>query len=127
MMIVLNKDDLPCNLNRKALEPFQTAGIYSVSARLGSGIDALKNGLRDTLLGVNGEAAVVITNLRHKSALIRCENALNNAQVSLCENQSAEFVAVDLNDAKEALEEIIGKIDNEDILERIFNQFCIGK
>jgi tRNA modification GTPase len=126
-MIVLNKDDLPRNLNRKALEAFQTDGIYSVSAKLGSGIEALKNGLRDMLLGVNTEAPIVITNLRHKSALIRCENALNNVQKSLCENQPAEFVAVDLNDAKEALEEIIGKVDNEDILERIFSQFCIGK
>lgn len=126
-MIVLNKDDLPPNLNRKALEPFQTAGIYSVSAKLGSGVEALKNGLRDMLLGVNGEAPIVITNLRHKSALSRCENALNNVQKSLCEKQPAEFVAVDLNDAKEALEEIIGKVDNEDILERIFSQFCIGK
>lgn len=127
MMVVLNKDDLPRNLNRKALEAFHTDGIYSVSAKLGSGIEALKNGLRDMLLGVNAESPIVITNLRHKSALIRCENALNNVQKSLCENQPAEFVAVDLNDAKEALEEIIGKVDNEDILERIFSQFCIGK
>ncbi len=126
-MIVLNKDDLPRNLNRQVLEPFQTAGIYSVSAKLGSGIEALKNGLRDMLLGVSAEAPIVINNLRHKSALIRCANALNNAQMSLGENQPVEFVAVDLNDAKEALEEIIGKIHNEDILERIFSQFCIGK
>ncbi len=127
MMIVLNKDDLPRNLNRQTLDHFQTAGIYSVSAKLGSGIEALKNGLRDMLLEVNAEAPIVISNLRHKSALIRCENALNNTQVSLCENRPVEFVAVDLNDAKEALEEIIGKVDNKDILERIFTNFCIGK
>ena len=127
MMIVLNKDDLPRNLNRQALEPFQRSGIYSISAKLGSGIETLKNGLRDMLLGVNAEAPIVITNLRHKSALIRCDNALNNAQMALCKNQPPEFVAVDLNDDKEALEEIIGKIDNEEILERVFRQFCIGK
>jgi tRNA modification GTPase len=127
IMVVLNKDDLPHKLKRKALKPFHAAGIYSVSAKLGSGIEALKNGVRETLLGVNFEASVVITNLRHKSALIRCERALNNAQVSLCEKQSAEFVAVDLNDAKEALEEITGKIQSEHILEHIFSQFCIGK
>jgi tRNA modification GTPase len=127
MTVVVNKDDLPRKLSRKAIEPFQTAGVYSVSAKLGSGIEALKNGLRDTLLGVSAEAPIVITNLRHKSALIRCENALENAQVSLGQNQSAEFVAVDLNDAKEALEEIVGRIDNESILEQVFREFCIGK
>jgi tRNA modification GTPase len=127
MVIVVNKDDLPPNLNRSALEPFHANGIYSVSAKLGRGIAALKTGLRDALVGVNFETPIVITNLRHKSALIRCESALINAQVSLRENQSAEFVAVDLDEAKEALEEIIGKTDAEQILERIFSQFCIGK
>ena len=126
-IIVLNKEDLPRRLNRMALEPFPNAGICSVSAKLGSGIEALKEGLLNVLLGVRAEAPIIITNVRHKSALIRCENALNNAQKSLCENQPAEFVAVDLNDAKEALEEIIGKIYNYDILERIFGKFCIGK
>jgi tRNA modification GTPase len=127
MMVVLNKDDLPTKLDKKALKPFPTVGIYSVSAKLGRGIEELKNGLRETLLGMNVESPIVITNLRQKSAVIRCERALNNAQVSLCENQSAEFVAVDLIDAKEALEEITGKIHTEEILEQIFSQFCIGK
>lgn len=127
MMVVLNKNDLPTKLDTKALKPFPTVGIYSVSAKLGSGIEELKNGLRETLLGMNVESPIVITNLRQKSALIRCERALNNAQVSLCEKQSAEFVAVDLIDAKEALEEITGKIHTEEVLEHIFSKFCIGK
>ena len=125
--IVVNKDDLRRKLNQKSIEPFQTTGLYSVSAKLGTGIEALKNGLRDSLLGAHAEAPIVITNLRHKSALIRCDNALKNAQTSLDRNHSAEFVAVDLNDAKEALEEIIGKIDTQYILEHIFSNFCIGK
>lgn len=127
MVIVVNKDDLPRKLNVKELEPFNRGPVYSVSARRGSGIEALKNGLRDALLGVSHETPIVITNLRHKSSLVRCEFALNNAQKSLCQNQAAEFVAVDLNDAKDALEEIIGKVTSEDILERIFSQFCVGK
>jgi tRNA modification GTPase len=126
-MIVLNKDDLPRRLHTERLEHLQSAGIYSVSAKFGSGVEELKNGLRKILLGATAEAPVVITNLRHKSALIRCENALQNAEISICQNLSAEFVAVDLGGAKEALEEIIGKVDNDEILERVFSQFCIGK
>jgi tRNA modification GTPase len=38
-----------------------------------------------------------------------------------------EFVAIDLHDARSALEEITGAIQNDNILERIFSQFCIGK
>jgi tRNA modification GTPase len=73
------------------------------------------------------EAPVVITNLRHKSALRRSEAALSRATISLSENYAAEFVAMDINEARLALEEITGIIQNEDILERIFSNFCIGK
>jgi tRNA modification GTPase len=127
MIIVVNKDDLPRKIDTKTLELFRNCGIFSASAKLGNGMEALKRGLRDTLLDVNREAPIVITNLRHKSALIRCENALDDAQVSLQENRSVEFVAVDLNEAKEALEEIVGRVDSEEILEHIFSEFCIGK
>ena len=126
-IIVLNKDDLSRKLSEEALDHFGIGDRYSVSAKFGSGIAALKNGLRARLLEVNAEAPVVITNLRHRSALICCEEALDNAQMSLAENQPAEFIAVDLHNAKEALEEIIGKVDNEVLLERIFSSFCIGK
>ena len=46
---------------------------------------------------------------------------------SLASEFAPEFVAVDLNEAREALEEIIGVINNEDILDRVFSSFCIGK
>jgi tRNA modification GTPase len=127
MIIVINKDDLPGRLHENMLERFPQSGIFSTSATLGSGIERLKQGLRDALLHVNSEAPVVITNLRHKSALVRCRNSLSDAQLALEDNRSVEFIAIDLSDAKEALEEIVGKIDCETILERIFSQFCIGK
>jgi tRNA modification GTPase len=59
--------------------------------------------------------------------LTRGEVALKHALTSLGENRAAEFIAVDLNQASEALEEIVGTIRNDDILERIFSKFCIGK
>jgi len=52
---------------------------------------------------------------------------LNHAVGSLNEGYASEFVAIDLNEAREALEEITGLINNEDILNRIFANFCIGK
>jgi tRNA modification GTPase len=47
--------------------------------------------------------------------------------VTISDNFAPELVAVDLNQAREALEEIIGLVNNDDILERIFINFCIGK
>jgi len=70
---------------------------------------------------------VVTTTLRQRSALERAEGALCHAATSLRDGFTAELVAVDLNDAREALDEITGLINNEDILDRIFSNFCIGK
>jgi tRNA modification GTPase len=47
--------------------------------------------------------------------------------VTLRNNHPAELIAVDLNDAREALEEVIGIVSNDDILEHVFSNFCIGK
>ena len=55
-----------------------------------------------------------------------CANRSHAAE-SLREGFAAEFVAVDLNEAREALEEITGLINSEDILDKIFSNFCIGK
>lgn len=127
IIVAVNKSDLPAKIRREVLELFCTAGVCATSAKLGYGIDELKASLRDALLTINAEPLVVITNVRHKSALMRGERALDNALESLRQNHAAEFVAADLNEAKAALEEIVGGISNEEILERIFSEFCIGK
>jgi tRNA modification GTPase len=127
-LLTINKSDLP----RVAVvdEVTQVLGpsrIASVSAKTGEGINQLKEDLRGVILHTETEPSVVITNLRHRSALMRGEVALRHALISLGENQAPEFIAVDLNQASEALEEIVGAIRNDNILERIFSDFCIGK
>jgi len=127
-LLAINKNDLPrvvvVDELTRALGPNR---IAAVSAKTGEGINQLKENLRELILDTETEPAVVITNLRHRSALIRGEVALRHALASLGESQAPEFIAVDLNQASEALEEIVGTIRNDDILERIFSNFCIGK
>jgi tRNA modification GTPase len=98
-----------------------------VSAKTNDGILQLKEDLRTVLLNVEVETPVVITNIRHRSALERGVTALREAIAALEENFASEFVAIDLNEARLALEEITGTIQNDDILEHIFSNFCIGK
>jgi tRNA modification GTPase len=128
LLIVINKSDLPRRLATNELrERVGTEYIKSVSAKSGAGILELKKGLRELLVGAEFEAPLVITNLRHRSALERSVTSLSRAAASLGENYAPEFVAMDLNEARVALEEITGLIQNDDILERIFANFCIGK
>jgi tRNA modification GTPase len=127
-LLAVNKNDLPRaatvdELSRSLL----SNRVAYVSAKTGEGVRALKAKLRDLILDTETEPSVVITNLRHRTALMRGEMALRHALTSLGGNQAPEFIAVDLNQASEALEEVVGTIRNADIIERIFSEFCIGK
>lgn len=127
-LLVINKDDLPQRLDiEQARIVSKGKKAQSVSAKLGGGLDELKHGLRDILLGEQAEPPIVVTNLRHKASLARADNSLNDAVMALKSGLPPEIVAVDLQQAKEGLEEVIGVVTSDDILERIFNQFCIGK
>jgi tRNA modification GTPase len=124
-LIAINKSDLPRGCEISALQTCQEA--LPISARTGAGIDLLKEELRKLLLGGSTEPPVAVTNVRHRSELIRSEGELRRAAQALRQGSPPELASVDLNEARLALEEIIGLVHNGDILERIFNNFCIGK
>ena len=128
VLIAVNKNDLPQTLSPEDLSRFSDSRtIVRVSAKSGEGINVLQKKLRDLVIDCEREPAMVLTNLRHRNALLRGETALRHAETTLGEGYAAEFVAVDLNETRNALGEIIGTVSDEDILERIFNNFCIGK
>jgi len=126
--IVVNKGDLPRKILLGAVEHLLGSnGIHFVSAKTNQGIGELKKSVREFLLGSEAEPSIMITNVRHKNALSRSEAALKRAVATLEESGAPEFVAVDLNEARESLEEMTGQITNDNILERIFSNYCIGK
>lgn len=128
LLIAVNKSDLPRQLVVGDLARFAgPAGVQSISAKTGEGIAGLKESLRDLLIDAQIESPVVITNLRQRSSLQRSATSLSQAAISLGESYAPEFVAMDLDEARTALEEITGIIQSDDILERIFAEFCIGK
>jgi tRNA modification GTPase len=127
-ILVVNKNDLPRKLEITELKGSQQCSeIVFVSAKQGDGVPALKEAMRSLVLTGTHDSDVVLTRVRQRSALERSAEALARVAVTLQENYSAEFVAVDLNESREALEEIIGMVNTDDILERIFSEFCIGK
>ena len=127
LVIAINKSDLPTVIDSGLLDAGPQRQIVRTSALSGAGSGELKKTLRELVLGCAVEPPVTVTNLRHRSELVRSAEGLQRAVDTLDHGLPPEFAAIDLGDAREALEEIIGIVSNEDILERIFNNFCIGK
>ena len=126
-LLVCNKTDLPY----LAL-PAEWTELPTVllSCRSGDGLPLLRDSMV-TLLGgsVQGDLAqeVVFSDRRHRAALLRSREALHRFQSALTAGLSPEFPALDLREALDALGEILGKTTPDDILDRIFSRFCIGK
>jgi tRNA modification GTPase len=117
---VLNKSDVPGSKT--------SPDIISISAKHGTGLDALKQALVDHVQGLlHGPADLVVTNARHGEALSNARAALEDARKALELGLSGELLAIDLRKAQHHLGEITGRITTDDLLGSIFGRFCIGK
>ena len=70
---------------------------------------------------------LVITNVRHKSALEKTNDALLNIIETIDMGLPMDLMAVDIKDALDSLSEVTGEISSEDLLDHIFSNFCVGK
>ncbi len=122
---IISKSDLPRKLDGFAGPHMQV----SLSCRTGDGLDSLKHAISDMVNQgtISSREHAWAVNQRHKSALTQTKESLQKSLDSVLSNLSPEFVAVDLRSAIDSLGLIIGATCTEDILERIFNDFCIGK
>lgn len=100
-----------------------------MSAKTGQGLEELRDAIVDLTVrkGIEGSGGVMITNLRHKVAIDNAISALRRASMDLKDSQPQEIVAISLREALDHLGEIVGAVTTEDILNRIFSEFCIGK
>lgn len=126
-LIVLNKSDLHHPVEMDDL----LAGhpTYPMSAKTGVGLDEVKAALRAQLVSAGFETAesVTVTHVRHRDALRRAGESLGQALESVERGMAGELVSMDVRAAADALGEITGAITTDEILSRIFSEFCIGK
>ena len=102
----------------------------SVSAKTGAGLDALRQELTRTLDIEPSREQPAVTNLRHVILVETAHAALGRARDAVLtrgRELSEEFVLADLQNARNALEEISGRRAPEDLLAHIFARFCVGK
>lgn len=128
-VVVLNKIDLRARVNEEALETL-ASGLHRVriSALKGEGIEELRKAIVDVITsGIDTADLGVAPSLRHKEALERTSGHFQAGVSNLREGLPFEIVAADLQQGLEALGEIVGETANEEVLDRIFSRFCIGK
>jgi tRNA modification GTPase len=120
---LVNKVDLLGAAN-SATEP----GTLFISAKTGAGIPELKNAILSRVGWQAGQEDVLISRQRHIDCLMHAEAALNKAGLySLDGNRVLELFAEELRLAQEHLGQITGRLLPDDLLGKIFSQFCIGK
>ena len=88
-------------------------------------MDRLREVLANEAAGVNSTEGLLITNARHNAALKEALDALKNARAAV--ELPLDCVSIDLRTALRALEEITGESASENMVERIFEKFCLGK
>jgi tRNA modification GTPase len=132
VIVTLNKNDLPNAFQQEALQeciPYYKNKILSISATKGDGLNTLKKQIVTSCLKNWKEAkeGVVVANIRHKIGIEKAREATEKAVYALTEEQPLEILALELRDALASLGEIVGVVTTEDILNKIFSEFCIGK
>ncbi len=130
-VIALNKSDMSPKIRQSNLTAYiQQDRIITTSAKLGAGIDELKDRIRDMLIRSSNQSEgneITLSESRHKLALEKSIESLKSFIEAINNGESPEFLALDLRVALDSLGEITGEVTTEDILGRIFSKFCIGK
>ncbi len=130
-VVVLNKKDLPWKITTEDLRrSFTNAPVVHISALKEDRIEELKATIYNTLIQRDVRTSpdhLIVANVRHKRVLVRAKDNLSNAIEKLDERSSFEFIAFEIRSALEALGELVGETTTEEVLSRIFEQFCIGK
>lgn len=122
---VINKCDLPQVLDAAELTGFDA--VVSLSARTGEGLDALAAAVAELFPAPAAPAGEILTNARQAEAVGRALSALDAARDALAVGLTPDAVLTEAEDALAALAELTGRSVRDDVTERIFSRFCVGK
>ena len=126
IIILANKSDL--KKQNIALNNIQNTPIVNISAINGKGVDEMLDLiLKQVEDWKKLSDEIIIINQRHFESLINTLQSIDDVEKAMNSNISGEFLALDIKRCLEFLGEITGEITNENLLDSIFNDFCIGK
>jgi tRNA modification GTPase len=130
LILVINKIDLVGDdLNAEIPQTWNKIPKVNISALYGTGLSSLKDLIAKLAIGDHrlDVQNTIIPNLRHKIALEKSLAFAVSAVKEIGKGTSFELIAIDIKETLDSLGEIVGAVAREDVIDQIFNQFCIGK
>jgi tRNA modification GTPase len=127
-IVLLNKSDLDGKIEKEELKDLKSKYITNISVKTGEGLNSVKEHIKD--LFFNGEVkteGIFVTNSRHKESLIRAKENLEASLNALEYTSAIDLASIDIRNAWMSLGEITGEALEEDIIHKIFSEFCLGK
>lgn len=129
VIVLLNKSDMEQVVKPEDLKNLNKFSMVSISAKNETGLDRLEHAIKDMFF--NGEISfneeIYITNVRHKTLLQEALDSLHMVKDGINQGMSEDFLTIDLMTAYEKLGMIIGEEVEDDLADRIFSKFCMGK
>ena len=125
---IMNKIDMDKKIDTSKLT--KVGKWIEISAKEKLGIENMEDEIYKFVVSGQVEDSsqkLVITNVRHKSALEKTNSAVRNIFETIDMGLPMDLIAVDLKEATDALGEVTGEISNEDLLDHVFSNFCVGK
>jgi tRNA modification GTPase len=125
ILLVLNKTDLPRTQPAEHPEGLDFIDVAHISAKTGNGVEDLLSNILHHLMGEHYKGEdIIVAEARHHDALVRAAQGIGRA---IGQKIAPTLIASDVREAVDALGEITGESVGEEILDRIFSKFCIGK
>ena len=125
---ILNKIDIKEDIDLSPLT--KISKWLEISAIKNQGIDEMEEEIYRHIIDENIEDSsqkITITNVRHKSALEKTKQSIENIFETIESGLPMDLMAVDIKGALDSLSEVTGEISSEDLLDHIFSNFCVGK
>lgn len=129
-IIILNKTDLEEKLDRKELAKIsENAPVYATSILKNEGVEALEEAISKLFFnGIeNSQSTVMVTNARHVALLKKAQNSLDSVLEGISSGMPVDLVQIDMTEAWNLLGEITGESYEDELLDQLFSQFCLGK
>jgi tRNA modification GTPase len=129
VLILLNKTDRPAAIEEEEIKWLTDSTIIKTSMVDGTGLDRVEAYIYDLVYsgGIGSKNSVMVTNSRHKEALIRAEEYLEDALQGLDASMPLDMVTIDIRNVWQALGEITGDSLTDSLIDKIFMEFCLGK